>query len=65
LGGIVNKVVAAYKIGGMEAGMKIVDIRASVLAFTIIFTILICVIAGIVPARRAAKLNPVDALRCD
>lgn len=65
LGTIVNKIVVVYKIGGIESGMKIVDIKFSIILFTILFTILISMISAIVPAVKAAKLDPVDSLRCE
>ncbi|AAK81506.1 putative ABC transport system permease protein [Clostridium acetobutylicum] len=60
---IINKVLVAYKVGGIEAGMKMVDIRASIIIFTILFTIIVSMLAGLLPAGKAAKLNPVDSLR--
>lgn len=63
IGTAINKILIANKIGGFEEGMKIVDIRVSTVLFTIIFTIVVAMIAGIIPARKAAKLNPVDSLR--
>lgn len=64
-GVIINKVLVAYKVGGIEAGMKMVDIRTSMIVFTILFTIAVSMLAGFVPARKAAKLDPVDSLRCE
>jgi len=63
IGTIVNKVLVMKQIGGFEEGMKIIDIRLSTIVFTILFTIVVAMIAGIIPARKAAKLNPVDSLR--
>ncbi|WP_368491042.1 ABC transporter permease [Clostridium sp. BJN0013] len=63
LGIVINKVVVMYNIGGIQPGMKIIDVNISVFVFTLLFTILVSVAAGMVPARRASKLNPVDSLR--
>jgi putative ABC transport system permease protein len=62
-GTIINKILISNKIGGIEQGMKMVDIKVSTVIFTIVFTIIVAMIAGIIPARKAAKLNPVDSLR--
>ena len=63
LGFVINRIVVMYNIGGIQSGMKIIDVNISVLIFTLLFTILVSVVAGMVPARRASKLNPVDSLR--
>ncbi|MFL0197582.1 ABC transporter permease [Clostridium sp. WILCCON 0269] len=63
LGIVINKIVVMYNIGGIQSGMKIIDVNISVFVFTLLFTILVSVAAGMVPARRASKLNPVDSLR--
>ncbi|AJA46156.1 ABC-type transport system, involved in lipoprotein release, permease component [Clostridium pasteurianum DSM 525 = ATCC 6013] len=63
IGTIVDKVLVMKQIAGFEEGMKIIDIRLSTIVFTILFTIVVAMIAGIIPARKAAKLNPVDSLR--
>lgn len=60
---IINKVLIMNHIGGMETGMKIIDIGAATVIFTIIFTVCVAMIAGIVPARKAAKLDPIESLR--
>lgn len=62
-GTIINKVLIAYNIGNLEAGMKIVDISISTVVFTMLFTIVVAMLAGVIPARKAAKLDPVDSLR--
>lgn len=62
---IINKVMVMYKIGGIESGMKIIDVRISIIVYTLLFTVLVAIIAGIVPSRKAAKLNPVDSLRSE
>lgn len=63
LGFVINRIVVVYNIGGIQPGMKIIDMNISVFVFTLLFTILVSVAAGMVPARRASKLNPVDSLR--
>lgn len=63
LGFVINRIVVVYNIGGIQPGMKIIDVNISVFVFTLLFTILVSVAAGMVPARRASKLNPVDSLR--
>lgn len=63
LGFVINRIVVVYNIGGIQPGMKIIDVNISVFVFTLLFTILVSVVAGMVPARRASKLNPVDSLR--
>jgi len=64
-GAIGNQVIVANKIGGIEKGMTLIDIRISTVIFTIVFTVAVAMIAGLVPAGKAAKLNPVDSLRCE
>lgn len=64
-GAIGNQVIVANKIGGIEKGMTLIDIRISTVIFTILFTVAVAMIAGLVPAGKAAKLNPVDSLRCE
>ncbi|MBA5850226.1 ABC transporter permease [Clostridium sp. cel8] len=65
LGVVINNVVVMYNIGGIESGMKIVDFKVSVILLTMLFTILVSMIAALIPARKAAKLDPVDSLRCE
>lgn len=62
-GTIADKLLIAYKVGNLEPGMNIIEIHISTIVFTIIFTIVVAMLAGILPARKAAKLNPVDSLR--
>lgn len=62
-GTIINKVLIAYSIGGLQEGMKVVDIKISTVVFTMLFTIVVAMLAGVLPARKAAKLDPVDSLR--
>ncbi|WP_234117455.1 ABC transporter permease [Clostridium hydrogenum] len=64
-GAIANKIIVANNIGGIEKGMNLIDIRISTVVFTIVFTVAVAMIAGLVPAGKAAKLNPVDSLRCE
>lgn len=62
---IINKVVVMYNIAEIESGMKIIDIRVSVVVFAVLFTIAVSVISAFLPARKAAKLDPVESLRCE
>ncbi|MCR3757402.1 ABC transporter permease [Clostridium felsineum] len=62
-GEIINKLLILYKVKGIEEGMKMVDIRASIIIFTILFTVIVSMLAGFVPARKAAKLDPIESLR--
>lgn len=64
-GAVINKLLIVYKVKGIEEGMKMVDIRLSMIIFTILFTVIISMLAGFFPARKAAKLDPVDSLRCE
>ncbi len=49
-------------IGSGQGTMNIV-ISPQLIIFALAFSILVGIISGVVPARTAAKMNPVDALR--
>lgn len=61
--GLNKFVVAQLAKKGVEDITKLFYIPVWAVLVAIGFSVFICLIAGIVPARRAAKLNPVDSLR--
>jgi len=65
--GVALGVVVSYAIGGLAvaAGMSFftITIQPAVLVGALVFSFGIGIIAGALPARRAALLHPVDALR--
>jgi putative ABC transport system permease protein len=56
-------VIAQLKSKGENTIEKLFYTPLWAILMAIGFSILVCLIAGILPARRAAKLNPVDSLR--
>ncbi|MEM5829718.1 MAG: ABC transporter permease [Candidatus Aenigmatarchaeota archaeon] len=60
--GIISEIgIRMLGMGGMA--QTVVYISPQLILFTISFSVLIGVISGLLPARRAAKLQPVEALR--
>jgi putative ABC transport system permease protein len=69
IGGIVLGIFGSGLISSMtstESGMNMFSntaITPQLLIFALFFSVIIGMISGIIPAYRASKLNPVDALR--
>ena len=53
----------ASSSGGMVSMFSSTALSPELLIAALLFSIIIGIIAGIIPAYRASKLNPVDALR--
>lgn len=51
------------KYGGEEMSFAIFDIRIWLLICVFIFSILVSIISGLIPASKAAKIDPIKALR--
>jgi len=71
IGGVVSNMGSSGLIpGGRSSAMSSIPnitpiFSIDLLAFAILFGVGVAVIFGIYPARRASKLNPVDALRSE
>jgi len=61
--GLDHYVIGQLKAKGITEIEKLFYTPLWAILMAIGFSILVCLIAGILPARRAAKLNPVDSLR--
>lgn len=70
IGGIILGIIGSAYVGsflssegGMMRGLSNTSITSSLLFGALFFSVAIGIIAGIIPAYRASRLNPVDALR--
>ena len=67
IGGIVLAIPGQLALGGLSRsllyGVQPLDFAA--LAFVLLILFVFAVIAGVVPAFRAGRLNPMSALRCE
>lgn len=64
--GIVGSLASSSSSSGAGGALRIfgsVAITPSLIIFSLIFSVVIGMIAGVIPAYRASKLKPVDALR--
>ena len=62
ISGIIGQIASFFLTGGMLRG-TMVSITPELVIFALAFSVIIGIVSGIFPARRAAKLQPVDALR--
>lgn len=64
LGGIVGIVIGMAITYGVAVGMDItLVLDPSITMIALLFSMLIGIVFGIIPARKAANMNPIDALR--
>jgi putative ABC transport system permease protein len=60
---IINRIGITFSFGREEGLILSPVLNGSEVVFVVLIVIIISLIASISPARKAAKLNPVDALR--
>lgn len=68
IGGIIGIILgilmaSAINAGSRDSGLLLFLVTPSLVTKVFIFSVVISVVAGFFPARRASKLNPVEALR--
>ncbi len=64
LGGIVGIIIGMAITFGVAIGMDItLVVDVSMMMVALLFSMLIGIVFGIIPARKAANMNPIDALR--
>tara|TARA_Y100000310_G_scaffold186269_1_gene186416 strand:- start:67325 stop:68512 length:1188 start_codon:yes stop_codon:yes gene_type:complete len=65
--GVLIGIIVAYLIGFVSSQLGFtlltIKVRPEIAIFTILFSFFIGMLSGYIPARRASKLKPVDALR--
>ena len=55
--------ITASRLSGFLFGLSTTDART--ISFAILLMIASAAVAGFLPARRAARIDPMDALRCE
>lgn len=63
ISGIIGQIASIFLANTRIGGASLVSISPALIIFAIVFSISIGILSGIFPARRAAKLQPVEALR--
>ncbi|MCX8193793.1 MAG: ABC transporter permease [Candidatus Pacearchaeota archaeon] len=63
ISGVIGQLTSVFLGGTRIGGVPMVSIRPELIVFALLFSVIIGIISGIFPARRAAKLEPVEALR--
>ncbi|MCL6500484.1 MAG: ABC transporter permease [Candidatus Pacearchaeota archaeon] len=63
ISGIIGQVASVFLASSRVGGVSMVYVSPELILFSLAFSVVIGIISGIFPARRAASLEPVEALR--
>lgn len=63
ISGIIGQIASIFLASSRIGGTSLVSIQPWLIIFSLVFSMAIGILSGIFPARRASKLQPVEALR--